>query len=105
MGETWASAGTRYCPGTRGGVGNGPFSSLLLQLLQEREANKRNNCSIWPLQGPLAVEADLRLWSACFGARTDAEKYPIKDIHQAASPQVPITVPFLPPLGTSALKT
>lgn len=104
-GRRGLSAGTRYCPSTRGGVGNGPFSSVLLCLLQEKEANKGNNCSLWPLRGPLAVEADLRLWSACFGARTDAEKYPIKDIHRAVSPQVPIMVPFLPSLGTSALKT
>lgn len=74
------------------------FSSLLLWLLQEREANKGNNCSLWPLQRPLAVEADLCLGSACFGARTDGEKNAIKG-------SVPIMVLFLPPLCMSALKT
>lgn len=76
----------------------GFFSSLLLRLLQEREANKGNNCSLWPLQRPLAVEADLCLGSACFGARTDGEKNAMKG-------SVPITVLFLPPLCMSALKT
>lgn len=74
------------------------FSSLLLWLLQEREANKGNNCSLWPLQRPLAVEADLCLGSACFGARTDGEKNAIKG-------SVPIMVLFLPPLCMSGLKT
>lgn len=100
VGETWSSTSARFGPRTWGGVGNVFFffSSLLLWLLQEREANKGNNCSLWPLQRPLAVEADLCLGSACFGARTDGEKNAIKG-------SVPIMVLFLPPLCMSALKT
>lgn len=67
-GETWAALTPGMTP--TGGAGDGLSFPLLLQLLQEREANRGgNNGSIWPL----AIEADV-----FFGAGIDAEENAIK---------------------------